>query len=521
MKKILIVLLLILSVNFNNIEIFANNKLSPYTRAWIYNKSREAKDNLNEKSDKLSNSYVKSSVSAITGEEYIGVFLSVEDLSILSEIESLGGLVNFAKNDIVVARIPVDMLTVLSELEGVKCVEVERPIQLNNDKARSKSSVDAVHNGSYELPNPYKGDGVLVGIFDCGIDFNHLAFMDENGDSRVQRAYIPDSEEGTAPVLSDGTVLAGSAYDNPTDISSLTTDTYNISHGTHVTGIAAGSYMGNEYYGMAPESSLILTSMSNLSEYNIICAVQYIMDEADKLDMPVSVNCSLGYYNGAHDGSTLLCKTIDELTGAGKIVSISTGNAGGDKVYVTKEFTNVDTSLKTLIVSKSANYSYLFGDLSAWNNSDNAIGVRIFVYSFSEGKIVYESEIFKPESSDSFIIETADYPELEAYYEGSVSLTSGINSSNNKYEIYSTFTMTSDDYSEGTDPDYCMGVEFIGGDGDNIDVWGDYAYTYFSAEGISDFVDGTSDYSVNVMATGENIISVGSYNSKLSYTTLD
>ncbi|MFI3240597.1 MAG: S8 family peptidase [Bacteroidales bacterium] len=520
MKKAIIVLSLIVMLNTYIVEVFASDKLSPHTRAWIYNKNREAKDSLNNKSDKLNSSYAKTRISATTGEEYIGVFMSVEDLSILSEIESLGGLVNFAKNDIVVARIPVDMLTALSELKGVKRVEVERLVQAKNDKARSKSGVDAAHNGT-ALSNPYKGDGVLVAICDTGIDFNHLTFMDENGDSRAKRAYLPADEEGTAPVLSDGTVLVGSAYDNPTDISSLTTGTYDESHGTHVAGTAAGSYMGNDYYGVAPESSLLFADISYLSDFNIICAMQYIMDEAEKLGLPVSVNYSMGIHDRAHDGSSLISRAIDELTGAGKILSAAAGNEGGDKLYINKEFTDDDTSLKTLIVGYSEKYSYPEGDLVAWNNSDNAIGIRIFVYSFSKGEIVYESEIFKSESSDSFIINTDEDPELDEYYDGYVILNTGVSSYNNKYEIVCAINMIPDNYNSDAAPDYCLGFELIGGDGDQIDMWVDNNVIYLSSEGISDFVDGTSDFSVSATSTGENVISVGSYNSKLSYTTLD
>ncbi|MFI3239932.1 MAG: S8 family peptidase [Bacteroidales bacterium] len=527
MNKIFLVLLSIVVFNANVYEILANSKLSPYSQLWLDNNKAEkvAVTTSKSKSSVVKDNYLNSATSNIStdGVETIGAFISVESLDVVSQIKNLGAIVNFAKGDIVVASLPVDMIEAISELDGVKRIEIEKSVHLKNDAVRSKTNVDIVQSGGNALNNPYTGEGVLVGICDQGIDFNHLAFMDENGVSRVKRAYLPDNTSGTAPTLADGSVLVGSAYETPEAISTLTTDTYAI-HGTHVTGIAAGSYMGNDYYGMAPGSDLILSGVYSLTDYNMICAVSYVMDRADELSMPISVNLSIGNNYGAHDGSSLICRTFEELVGAGKILSVCAGNEGADKLYITKEFTAEDNSAKTLLVDYYDGYSAYAGFYDAWSRDDSVVGARFFVYSFTEGETVYESPILKPEDGTKFsslTISTDDYPELAKYYEGSVDIYSMISSDNNKYEIFCEFYMISDYFLSTNTPDYCLGIEFIGSDGDILDVWVDDYNTYFSNEGVDTFVDGTPDSSLNSLAYSENTICVGSYDSKVQFTGLD
>lgn len=59
---------------------------------------------------------------------------------------------------------------------------------------------------------------------------------------------------------------------------------------THVTGIAAGAYKGNEYYGIAPDADLVLVSYNvsdnSSSNTSITDGIKYIYDYAESVGKP-------------------------------------------------------------------------------------------------------------------------------------------------------------------------------------------------------------------------------------------
>lgn len=86
-------------------------------------------------------------------------------------------------------------------------------------------------------------------------------------------------------------------------------------HGTAVAGIAAGS--SDTYQGVAPEAALLIvklglpdaTSFPRTTE--IMRAVTYAVNKAIELQMPLVINLSFGNTYGAHDGSSLLERFLD------------------------------------------------------------------------------------------------------------------------------------------------------------------------------------------------------------------
>lgn len=86
-------------------------------------------------------------------------------------------------------------------------------------------------------------------------------------------------------------------------------------HGTAVAGIAAGS--GNAYSGVAPEAELLIVKLGlpDASSFprttEIMRAVTYAVNKAVELRMPLAVNLSFGNTYGAHDGSSLLERFLD------------------------------------------------------------------------------------------------------------------------------------------------------------------------------------------------------------------
>ena len=114
------------------------------------------------------------------------------------------------------------------------------------------------------LQQGYDGKGVVLGVIDTGIDFQHIAFKDKDGNSRIKRAYVYNGSRATEYTEDE--------------ISKPTTDNSSADHGTHTCSTAGGSSVivsGNTvtvtddhanatYGGMAPGADLYLAGVKNL-----------------------------------------------------------------------------------------------------------------------------------------------------------------------------------------------------------------------------------------------------------------
>lgn len=104
-------------------------------------------------------------------------------------------------------------------------------------------------------------------------------------------------------------------------------------HGTAVAGIAAGN--STSYMGVAPDAELLIvklglpdvTSFPRTTE--IMRAVTYAIKKAVKLEMPLVINLSFGNTYGAHDGSSLIERFLDNAAEIGRtVICVGSGNEG-------------------------------------------------------------------------------------------------------------------------------------------------------------------------------------------------
>lgn len=517
-KKIFLFLACVFFAIFLN----AQGKLTAYTRAFLDNYA-VTKTRTESTSTGKNNSPLFMKANLQNDIPMIGAFIILEEGADIENLENIGVRFYNKEGNIVTAEIPVDKIISVSEQEGVNLVDVEKPMRLLNDMSRKYTGGDRVQAGT-NLSQPYTGAGVVVGICDQGIDFNHIAFMDAEGKSRVKRAYLPDDKTGTSPTGTgmDGRKYSGSAYETVEAIAKLTTDYAFGSHGTHTSGTAAGSYIGNDYYGYASAADLVLCGVKNLSDVNIANSIAYVFKYADSVNKPAVVNLSLGDHSGAHDGTGTLVQFMDNLSIAGRIITVAAGNEGDTPLYASKEFENPTDELKLLLQGEDANKSY-YGAVTAWSRIAQPIGVKAVVYDLATEAIVYETPLLKSAGVSSITYTSAGIPELAKYYKGSISFYSELSNQNNKYNMYCQIDLSIPGYgtSKEQQPDYCLGIVYTGDAGQQMDVWADGDNTSFASWDLPGWTNGSSSCSINDMATGDNVISVGSYNSKSFYTSIN
>jgi subtilisin family serine protease len=181
------------------------------------------------------------------------------------------------------------------------------------------------------------GQGVIVGIFDSGLDLDHADFRRADGTSRVLFAW-DQSEAGTPP----GPVGAHRfEYGTECTAALITAGgcpmVDGVGHGTHVAGTLAGNGRATgaglpryRHVGMAPEAELIVVKGGDgaYTGDGLLDAVAYIFARATQLGRPAVVNLSMGSQQGPHDGSTLLERALDHLSGPGRIIVAAAGNQG-------------------------------------------------------------------------------------------------------------------------------------------------------------------------------------------------
>ncbi len=250
-------------------------------------------------------------------EDLVSVIIDCKEGEPLRErVDAWGGCGTRVSPSTMVARVPRTELESLARMPNVRYVEASTRLRLHSDLAHLASGL--VRAGVPTVPQT--GAGVLVGVVDTGIDVSHPAFL-SGGKTRIVN-YL---DQFTDQEFDSAKIDAGDAAG--------ATDT--IGHGTHVAGIAAGNGGGSpssSLRGVAPEADLAVVK-STLETADILTAIAHIFDVAKARNQSAVVNCSFGGHAGPHDGSTLIERTIDELSGPGRIVVVSAGNEGSDPIH--------------------------------------------------------------------------------------------------------------------------------------------------------------------------------------------
>lgn len=276
----------------------------------------------------------------------VGVFIKTRDLEELrSFLQNNSGKINSVIGDIVTAQIPLDIVSALKNVKGVVYVELAQPVKTNLNVSRTLIGADQVHNGT-NLSRSYTGRGVIVGIVDTGIDWQHSTFKEGINGSRVKFIWdqsLSPSGGFTAPrEIANTYGLECDERDLDMEGSGLCPSRDRGGHGTHVAGIAAGG--DRTFKGIAPDAEIIAVKIPEAEgvagdyTYNtgllqsfsnhVVDGVNYIFQKASALGMPAVINLSLGTHFGPHDSTSLFEQALNNLvTGApGQSIVVAAGN---------------------------------------------------------------------------------------------------------------------------------------------------------------------------------------------------
>lgn len=222
---------------------------------------------------------------------------------------------------------------------------------LNSTASLDKSGVSNVQR------NPYLalfGLGVLVGVIDTGIDYQHPAFRNSDNTSRIAYLWDQTIQDGPIP---EGFVY-GTEYNKETinqalqsdDPLSIVPSTDPDGHGTAIASIMAGTPSEeNSFSGIAPQAEFVVVKLKEakqslrrisfvpedalcFQETDIMLGIRYLISTAERLNRPIAVCIALGTSQGGHDEYGATSSYITTLSqGFGLGISVAAGNEGNKR----------------------------------------------------------------------------------------------------------------------------------------------------------------------------------------------
>ena len=464
-------------------------------------------------------------VHEVGGQEMVEVFITLRDTRRTSGITALGGEINARFSGMVTATVPVAQLAAIASLDEVEQVSIAEAMVADLDTTRSATSVNYVAEGlKHGLPANYDGTGVVFGIIDSGIDFNHAAFQDSLGHTRIKRVYMPGNTTGTKIAI-DGTVLPGSEFDS-TRIASLTTDLTTSAHGSHTAYIGAGSPAG-PYCGMAPGADIVMCALGGKStDVNVANSLKYITHYAKSVGKPCVISVSIGTRKGPHDGTSKICKIYDEVGENDAVICLSAGNLGGQDRHIYHKFSGLNPSTSPTIGScvggaQSAGYTADFS-IDTWSRSRSAVGIKYLLIDPDDNSVFYETGIMKSYTyhyiGPGMESKRGYNAFLSQYFSGKIGVWV-TTESNGHVETYSEVSLKPLNSSVKA---YKVAVQYYGADGVEFDSWmnSDHAFAWHQPVGDYTFVKGNDSCSINDNVTGKHTISVGNYVGRNRYMSL-
>ena len=500
----------------------------------------------------------------VNGVKMISAFLRVNDGD-YTAAEALGVVIECKFDNIAIALIPVEKIMDVAALTNVTSIEVAEMMTLYNDSQKAFTNADDVICNSnaaqaFGITTPYTGRGVVLGVVDQGIDFQHKAFKDKNGITRIKQAYT-NSSTSSSEITTHSTETA---------INALTYDVTNSDHGTHVATTAGGSSViisGNNvtvtddhahatYGGMAPEADLAIAGLKSMTNTAIMKAIIAIFNYADEQGKPCVINLSLGAIDGPHDGTGAFADVLETWTAKNNhIVVFSVSNYGmRAKDYVKMGTSNGGGCYASGLSSKSkpmmANVQHSYEDadghvildiptINAYARTPNVpMAVKLHVVDTNTGAVVYSSNEYTANTT----IDITGTTGLAKYFystttdanqhgdKGKIYLQRMQNSTSKKYywKVYAP-KMTSRSYTTENGIRkgkyaFCVSVYPTDASASTIvDLWEIVHHGCWFGNDLTlnstyaaryNLVTGSDDCSVSDHACYNNIITVGAYVSK-------
>lgn len=443
----------------------------------------------------------------------------------LDSLRALGADVKTTFGSFAIVALPLDQARHAAGITTIKTIDFGSSATPLLDEARKPTNVDEVHNGSLRgLPQDFTGKGVLVGIVDQGFDPLHPAFLDADGEPRVK--FFSKLSKG-------GDVKTYSGRDG---LNRVKTDETSSSHATHVAGIAAGGHIDDAlfpeipdqgpitlasgslpYYGVATDADIIMAG-GNLELSAVLLGISTVVDMSHILGQPAVINMSLGLGIGPHNGQTAFSRALAEL-GKKAIIVVAAGNEGNKNVSVDH----------TMDASRSLTVGIDISSAKSGSPSKQAIEIHgpmgcdmslyLTGYSKTTGEQIFRIKAQPFTASGEFVaISPAQLTKFSTFFGGRPKMGIGESEYGGTPMAYIDLEGV---YTMSSNTDIILAFDVKANEGSRILAWANDSSNPFYSGGISGINPGSPALSVSDLATGENILTVGAFNTRENWPALN
>ncbi|MBB2181648.1 S8 family peptidase [Lachnospiraceae bacterium MD1] len=246
-----------------------------------------------------------------------------------------------------VVHLPVAQITQETIL-GLGYASLPSVFGLISEASLEASGVTRLRN----IPNfNLRGQGILLGIIDSGIDYTNPVFKNADNTTRILSIWDQTIQSDNVPAIANyGTeytreqINEALQSETPLDIVPSTDE---VGHGTMLAGIAGGSAVPeSNFTGVAPEVDFVVVKLKpakqNIKKFflipedaicyqenDIIFGLEYLVNVALSLNRPIAICIALGTSQGAHDGRGTLSSYLSLIAEyVGFAVVVAAGNEG-------------------------------------------------------------------------------------------------------------------------------------------------------------------------------------------------
>lgn len=239
----------------------------------------------------------------------------------------------------------------LLNIQNYEYTSIPKCYTLMDESALEASGILRIQN---QPALSLKGQGVLIGFLDTGIDYENPVFRNSDGSTRIAAIWDQTDRSGTPPEK----FIYGSEYldrqinealqlANPRELVPVTDPD---GHGTFMASVAAGTQIPEqEFTGAAPYARIAMVKLKPAKDYlrefffipksaeafqenDIMAGLQYLNQLAQKLHMPMVVCFGLGTNMGSHTGVSHLASMLNTMTlRVGRAIVTAAGNEGNER----------------------------------------------------------------------------------------------------------------------------------------------------------------------------------------------
>lgn len=342
------------------------------------------------------------------------------------------------------------------------------------------------------IPNfNLRGQGVLMGIIDTGIDYTNPIFQYADGTTRIASIWDQTIQSEAIPGMGYGTLYTRDQInealrsENPLELVPVTDP---IGHGTMVAGIAGGNEVPeSDFVGVSPEVEFVVAKLKPAKQYlkdfffipqdavcyqenDIMAGIEYLFNIAIELDKPIVICLALGTSQGGHDGRRALSTVLSIISAyRGTAVVVAGGNEGNERSHY-HGFVDTTTGQDTVELNVGENVRGFSMEL--WGQIPSIYSVDILTPSgeyvpritsglntnwvisfiFEQTVIYLDYQIIEPGTGDQLILFRFDRPtagiwRFNVYERGDIHLGFHIWLPMERFIPASTFFIRSDPYT--------------------------------------------------------------------------